>query len=208
MRALIVATLATLLGSTANAATYQVDNRQSVLVARTYKAGIASGAGHEHAIRATQVQGTVEFVPGRPQGDKVEITVQTATLSADDPTGRQFARLPPNGPSESQRAAITKGMLGKGQLNAAQFPTITFRSTRAGETSPGNILVDGELTLHGVTRPFRVNMRVRSSGARLIADGQFDIKQTDFGIKPYGTFMGAVKNQDRITLILHVVATR
>jgi len=207
MRTLILAAIATLIGSTAHAATYQLDNRMSVLVARTYKGGLASGAGHDHAIRATQVQGTVEFVPGRPTGDKVEITVQTPTLSADDPTGLKFARLPP-GPSGSQRRDITKDMLGKDQLDVERFPTITFRSLHAGETSPGTILVDGELTLHGVTRPIRVPMHVRSSGARLIADGQFDIKQTDFGIKPYGTLLGAVKNQDRITLLLHVVATR
>ena len=53
-------------------------------------------------------------------------------------------------------------------LHAQQFPTMTYRSTglrRDGE----NLVVDGELTLHGITRPV-----------------QLAVELTGFGPDPYG----------------------
>ncbi|MGH3477662.1 MAG: YceI family protein [Pseudonocardiaceae bacterium] len=53
-------------------------------------------------------------------------------------------------------------------LHAAQYPTMTYRSTGVGRDG-GDIVVDGELTLHGVTR--QVPLAVELTG---------------FGLDPYG----------------------
>lgn len=38
-------------------------------------------------------------------------------------------------------------------------------------------------------------------------DGALRFKTSDYGIKPYSTALGAIKNRDEVELVLHVVGT-
>jgi polyisoprenoid-binding protein YceI len=48
-------------------------------------------------------------------------------------------------------------------LNVQQFPEITFKSTKIVPQSGGNFVMNGDLTIHGVTKPVSVNGNVVGS---------------------------------------------
>ena len=45
-------------------------------------------------------------------------------------------------------------------LNVQQFPEMTFKSTKITPQSGGNFVMNGDLTIHGVTKPVTVNGNV------------------------------------------------
>lgn len=74
-------------------------------------------------------------------------------------------------------------------LNTKQFPTITFKSKTVSE-SGGKLSVNGELTLHGVTKPVTLQME-HTGNATVPMDKSFrsgfrgtvSIKRSDFDMK-------------------------
>jgi polyisoprenoid-binding protein YceI len=59
--------------------------------------------------------------------------------------------------------------------------------------------VAGDLTIHGVTRPISLDARVaRGDGGVLVATGETEIKQTDFGIEPFSVALGAIAVADEL----------
>ncbi len=74
-------------------------------------------------------------------------------------------------------------------LNVKQFPTITFKSTKIRQLKPDLYEVEGNLTLHGTTRPITVRVRKvgegkNFKGAQVISfEGEFTIKRSEFGMR-------------------------
>jgi polyisoprenoid-binding protein YceI len=82
-------------------------------------------------------------------------------------------------------------------LDAAKYPTMSFRSHHVTVTSPGHALVEGELTLHGVTRPVTLEARFMGSGVNPLDKAYtvgFEvsghIKRSDFGVSKYVPLVG------------------
>lgn len=74
-------------------------------------------------------------------------------------------------------------------LNAKQFPTITFKSEKVELKSEDTLLVTGNLTLHGTTKPVTIEV-VKTGTATGPRGGKvagieatFTIKRSDFGMK-------------------------
>lgn len=76
---------------------------------------------------------------------------------------------------------------------------ITLQSESV-STDGGKITVTGGLTIVGATRPVTVTMDV--SGDRLT--GSASVVQTEWGIKPYKAFMGALKVRDEVEISVDV----
>ncbi len=74
-------------------------------------------------------------------------------------------------------------------LNAKQFPTISFTSTRVQPAGDGRYDVEGTLSLHGVSKPVsvqltRVGAGKNQMGASIVGyDTTLDIKRSDYGMK-------------------------
>jgi polyisoprenoid-binding protein YceI len=93
-------------------------------------------------------------------------------------------------------------------FDVERYPTIMFRSTRAhfdGETLVG---LDGELTMHGVTRPLRLEINNFKCGNHPFtkkplcsADVSGTLKRSDFGIKSLVPMVG-----DEVKLLIQVEA--
>jgi len=73
---------------------------------------------------------------------------------------------------------------------AAQFPTITFKSTALKFDGDKLTAADGDLTIHGVTKPVSLAVSAFKCGAHPFtkkelcgADASVTIKRSDFGIK-------------------------
>jgi polyisoprenoid-binding protein YceI len=70
----------------------------------------------------------------RPEDSKVDVTIQAASITTGDP-GRDGH------------------LVGSDFLDVEQYPTITFASKTVRPTGASNWNVDGDLTVHGVTKP-------------------------------------------------------
>ena len=76
-------------------------------------------------------------------------------------------------------------------FNAAQFPNITFKSTACAldPAQPGVYQVTGDLTMHGVTRPITIPLRMLGEGPGVTGRDyhagfmtQFELKRSEFGM--------------------------
>lgn len=84
-------------------------------------------------------------------------------------------------------------------LEARRFPTIELRSTRV--TRDGErAQIEGELTLHGVTRPIAVDAVADASDWR----AEVRLEQRDFGIKPFSTMLGALRVRADVRVTIRV----
>jgi polyisoprenoid-binding protein YceI len=87
----------------------------------------------------------------------------------------------------------------------AAFPTVSFVSTGVAPEA-GKTLVKGRFTLHGVTREIAVPVTIAEKGNVIEGRTSFWIKTSDYGIKPYSAFLGAVGNKDELQIHLKLVA--
>ncbi len=84
-------------------------------------------------------------------------------------------------------------------LDAAKFPTMTFKSTTVTPDGKGQAKVMGDLTLHGVTKSVNLEVRFIGSGVNPL-DKKYttgfeiagDIKRSDFGVTKYVPLIGDV----------------
>jgi polyisoprenoid-binding protein YceI len=82
-------------------------------------------------------------------------------------------------------------------FDAAQFPTISFKTTKITPTGAGKADVAGELTLHGVTKPVVLKATFRGAGVNPLSkkytvgfDAAGKIKRSDFGVTKYVPMIG------------------
>jgi len=185
-----------------DSAVYALD-RASVLLVHAGKSGLLKGFGHEHQVRAHAFSGTVVYFPDDPGRSRVRVTVLTDGL-----------RVVPEADS-ADIPEITRTMREK-TLRVDSFPVIEFVSRAVeviGAADPAEgkttavIRATGDLTMVGVTRPVSVDLTLEISADTLRAEGSFVVKQTDFGIKPYGKVLGLVKVKNEVRFELRVVAT-
>lgn len=77
-------------------------------------------------------------------------------------------------------------------LDTAKFPTATFKSTKVDVTGKDTANVTGDLTLHGVTKPVTLEMKLNKLDANPMNNkktagfsGKIVLKRSEFGISQY-----------------------
>ena len=165
-----------------------IDAAKSSVTIQVKKAGVFSAFGHDHEIAAPVAGGTLDASAG-----KVELRFRSAALEVRD-----------RGISEKDRAEVQSTMLGPQVLDSQRYPEIVFRSTNAKQTGGSAWRVEGELTLHGQTRP--VTADIRDQGGHYV--GTVHLKQTDFGIQPIKVAGGTVRVKDEIQIDVDIQVAR
>lgn len=136
------------------------------------------GISH-YTARFTKMDGQLTFDPANPAAQSVTATLDATSLQTNYPDSAKLD-------FDSQ---IEREFLG-----AAQFPQITFKSTKIDVTGPKTATVTGDLTLHGVTKPVTLQATFNGGykpnaydpmGARVGFSAQGSFKRSDFGIS-YG----------------------
>ena len=89
-------------------------------------------------------------------------------------------------------------MLAKEQLWSKKHPYINFHANSC-EVEGDTIIPDGTLDIRGVELPMAPKLTF-SLDEKLSIQGEFSIKHTSFGFKPYSGLMGAVKNKNTIDI--------
>jgi polyisoprenoid-binding protein YceI len=171
-----------------------VDTADSQVLIQVGKAGVFGFAGHAHEVLAADVQGRVTVDLADPQASSVSLEFAAAALRV---TGKDE---PPVDVSEVQRV-----MLGERVLDVERFPAIVFRSRRVslkdGTAAGANVVIEGDLTLHGTTRPMTVRASATfDAGGRLTARGSCSLKQSDFGMVPVTAAGGTVRVSDEVVI--------
>jgi polyisoprenoid-binding protein YceI len=158
-----------------------------------------AGGGHEHAVEGTLSKGELDL----SQQNAGSLTFDLKKLSADTAAARKVLRLAGETDANT-RGQVTATMLGTMVLDTARFPTAEFQVQKvqalpADPKQPGDrYQLDGELTLHGVKRPVRLSVATEPVDGLTRMRGTMDLKQTQFGIKPYTKLFGAVGVSDAL----------
>jgi polyisoprenoid-binding protein YceI len=185
------------LGAAADA--YVVDPAASEVLVQVGKAGLFKFAGHTHEVAAPVAEGRIEADAADLSRSSVTLSFQAAAL-----------RVTGKGDPPEDVPKVQEAMLGPKVLDAARFPQIAFVSRKVSGKAVGatayDLQVEGDLTLHGVTRPLTLPVRIEKAGdGALTATAKATLKQTDHGIKPVSV-AGVVNVRNELDLAIRIVA--
>lgn len=189
----------------AGATLYQIDPQASVLHIFVYRGGTLARLGHNHVMTSKSVTGRVWMRSAFP-GSGFELSFPVADLIVDDPDARRAAGsdFPPE-IAASDKEGTRKNMLRKEVLDAETYPNVTVKSA----TVDGSLQapkITARITIKDASRDVVVPVSIVMNGERLTASGEFDILQTDFGMKPFSVGLGALEVQDRLHVRFSLVA--
>jgi polyisoprenoid-binding protein YceI len=158
-----------------------IDTQRSSITIHVGKAGLLSVAAHEHWVNAPIASGVVD-----DSGEgRVAFKVRSAALTVKP---------------DSKVDAKTQGQIQKDMeemtLESAKYPEIEFHSTHVEKAGEGELRVDGVLTMHGNSKPLRVNIKRDGDSYT----GHAAIRQTEFGIKPISLGGGAIRVKDALEI--------
>jgi polyisoprenoid-binding protein YceI len=164
-----------------------IDVERSTVTIHVGKAGLLSAAGHEHWVTAPISSGAIND----SNAPRVEFTVETAKM-----------RVKPDPKVDAKTEAQIQKDMEEMTLETARYREIAFQSSHIEKAAEGEWRVDGTLSLHGVSKPIRLNVR-RDGDA---FTGRTILKQTDFGIKPISIGGGAIKVKNEIEIEFRIYA--
>lgn len=178
---------------------YVIDGRASRFTVQASAAGLLAAMGHNPTIAIRDFGGELSFDPERLKAGSFRLTIKAASLTVQDDI------------SDKDRREIER-IMNKDVLETAKFPEIIYESSSIAVTKVTEMLysaaLNGQLTLHGVTRGQSVNARVALLGAMLRASGEFSLSQTSFGLKLVSVAGGALKVRDELKFSFEIVARR
>ncbi|WP_116807718.1 YceI family protein [Steroidobacter cummioxidans] len=192
---------------TEGATFYQIDPQASVVHIYVYRGGTFARLGHNHVMTSKSVTGRVWMRSPLP-GSGFELAFPVADLIVDDPEARRAAGtdFPPDIP-DADKDGTRKNMLRKEVLDAETYPNVTVQAT-AVEGSLQAPKITARITIKNASKDVVVPASIDMNGDRLTASGEFDILQTDFGMKPFSVALGALEVQDRLHVRFNLVAVK
>ena len=178
---------------------FVVDAGASSVRIHVGKSGAFSFAGHKHEGVAPALSGEVAADPADLGASRVSLTFEAGAL-----------KVLPEGEPAGDPPKVEEAMRGPKVLDAARFPSITFKTERVSGREAGSGVYDlelaGEIALHGVTRPITLPVHVEVSGDTLTASGKAVLRHDQFGMQPVSVAGGSVKVKNEIEVEYRIVA--
>ena len=180
--------------------TYTLDASQSKFMAHAKRSGLLWFKGKSHHLAASDFSGQVEVTPDTITPASLHLVVKAASLHE---TGAAF--------TDQQKQIIDKELKDI-VLLPDQYPDITFQSTNVTAKGLGggryDVKINGNLTLHGVTRPITIPATVTLNGSTLRATGEFSIDRDDYKVKATSAAHGLVRVDNDIKFEFDIVGRR
>ncbi len=173
------------------AGTHAFGPQDGQLLLRVYREGVASKMGHDLVIEVKDWSAKVDVNPEDLSQSSIEATAQVPSFSVIEGTGGAKPL------SQGDKADIKKNITEKVLTGS---PSISFRSTGTPSVNGSRATVPGELTINGTARPITLDVMLDGGKAKT----KFKVAQTEFGIKPFKAFMGALKVRDDVEVELEV----
>lgn len=164
-----------------------IDTQRSTITIHVGKSGLLSAAAHDHTINAPISSGVI-LESGAPH---IEFRVETAKMT-----------VKPDPKIDAKDQATIQTHMEEMTLETKKFPEIAFRSTRIEKIGDAQWRVDGDLALHGVTKP--VSLTVKQAGDSWTT--RTVLKQTDFGINPISIGGGMIKVKNEVQIDFQIFA--
>lgn len=174
-----------------SAGTHAFGPQDGQLLLKVFREGVASKMGHDLIIEVKDWNAKVDVNPDDLSQSAIEATAEVPSFSVLEGTGGTKPL------SRGDKADIKKNIDEKILKGTS---TISFRSTGAPNGSGRSFSVPGELTINGTARPIDVDIDLNGDKAR----AKFKVIQSQFGIKPFKAFMGALKVRDDVEVELEV----
>lgn len=179
---------------------YTIDPAASTFTVQAFSVGLLSAFGHDPRIAIRDFRGDIRFSQndGRIEDAQLELQIRAASLENVDDI------------SEKDRHDLERTMHGE-VLESDRFQEIIYKASNVSINATGNrfwTVLNGELTLRGLTRPQPVSVRVVMNGDTLRAVGEFNIKQSSFGIAPVKVAGGAIRLKDELKCTFDIVARK
>ena len=177
---------------------YRLDANKSRFMVRAFAGGVLWFKGHDHFIAVRDFDGEVRLTPQAISPASLVMTIRSNSLVE---TRDVF--------TEQQKQIINQE-LREIVLESDKYPTITFKSTNV----TGKLLrngsfegkIEGELTMHGVTRRIKIPATVSLTGSDLRAQGEFTVDRSDFNVKATSAFHGTVRVRNKLKFTFDIVA--
>ena len=179
---------------------YRLDPSRSTFMARAFSGGLLWFKGHDHFIAVRDFSGEATTTEGTIIPATLQLTIKSDSLVE---TRDVF--------TEPQKQIINKE-LREIVLETEKYPEITFKSTSVtGKSNPNGQFeakIDGDLTLHGVTRRITIPTDVSITGNDLRARGEFTVERGDFNVKATSAVHGMVRVRDKIKFTFDIIGHR
>jgi polyisoprenoid-binding protein YceI len=166
-----------------------LDASNGDLLVRTGVTGRAASLGHRLTIAMASWQAAVGCVGAEPAS--VELVVDVRSLEVLRGEGGV------KGLSGPEKMLVRSNALNC--LGANRFPQIRFHTADITKSGDGYRLA-GALEIHGKTREHVIEVRIEDLGDSWRMSTETVVRQTEFGVKPYSMFMGAMKVADEVTV--------
>jgi len=177
------------------AGSHQFGPDQGRIILRTFRDGLAAQAGHDLTIEATRWSGVLGVNEDLSPAN-IDVRIDMGALVVRDGTGG----VKPLTDRDRREIAVTARKV----LASDRHPEAVFAAAGFEPEAGGGGEISGTLTIGGQARPLKVH--VTQTGAdRYHAEAQ--VVQTDYGIKPYTAFFGALRVRDAIDIAVDLDLT-
>jgi polyisoprenoid-binding protein YceI len=179
---------------------YVIDAKGSTFVAQAFATGLLSAFGHDPRIAIRNFGGDLSFnlAGSVVEGARLNIRIQADSMEVTDDI------------SEKDKQEIHRKMCEE-VLETDRFPEIVYECSRVSASGSGDrywVVLNGELTLHGVTGSVPVSARLVINGSSVRATGDFSVRQSDYEIAAVSAAGGAIKLKDEVKLTFDIVARK
>jgi len=156
----------------------------------TFKDGLLSKIAHDLKVRVTRFSVDVTPTSVRAQLDLQSLRVVTAMKDGQEN---------PAALSDSDKTKIADQIV-KDVLHSTEHPSAVFSSRSVTRRNDGGYSIDGDLTLHGVSKALHAETQLEAG--RQVAS--IELHQPDYGITPYKAMMGTLKVKPDVIVRLSV----
>jgi polyisoprenoid-binding protein YceI len=176
----------------ADAGKHRLGPDRDRITLRTYRQGLASQAGHDLTIGVARWSGDLTVSDdGSPSALDVRIDLHSLTIKEGS------GGVKPLTDRDRREIAVTARKV----LGSDQHPEATFTAGSFEPSGSGGGTIAGTFTLRGAARPLRLQVSQASPGQyRATAS----LVQSDYGIKPYTGFFGALRVRDAVDIEIDV----
>jgi polyisoprenoid-binding protein YceI len=169
---------------------YRLVAEESTFTVQAFAEGLFSAFGHDPVISVRSFNGTARFTPDTFEKAELHLSIDASSL------------VVANQVKEKDRLEIENTMR-RDVLDVQTYPEIKFDSSNVALSRLGagryRARLIGDLILHGVTqRNVWITAEVTISPEMLRAKGEYQLRQTDFKIKPVSVAGGTLKIKNEL----------
>jgi polyisoprenoid-binding protein YceI len=178
---------------------FAIDARASLFTVQAFAAGIVAVVAHSPKFAIREMVGEMEFVPETMEKASLQLTIIVGSLEIMDEV------------SAMDRREIERVMFDE-VLQKSVYPRIEYKSSRVSASKTGEnvfrVNVNGDLTLHGITRGVGLEAQVVAGEDTLRAQGSFTLMQSDYGLRIASVAGGTLKLKDELRCAYFILGRR